>query len=145
MYPTSTISFELDQIVQVADKLVHDYLEDKIWVFEGEMGAGKTTLIKAISQILEVSSPVSSPSFSLVNEYDTENGQIIYHFDFYRITDPEEALDIGIEEYFYSGNICLIEWAGKIGPYLPTNFLQITLEMKGPTSRSLSIIRVNDE
>ncbi len=141
----SSLSFDLSEIEEVAKRLLQGGFDEKIWVFEGEMGAGKTTLIKALAKTLEVISPVSSPTFGIVNEYDSKAGESIYHFDFYRITDPEEALDIGIEEYFYSGNRCWIEWAGKIAEYLPAQFLQITLKMEGPTSRNLTISRVNDE
>src|SRR5690349_4655569 len=89
-----------------------------IWAFHGEMGAGKTTLIKAICEELGVPGELSSPTFSLVNEYHTKDNKIIYHFDFYRIKSVAEAYDIGYEDYFFSGNICLIEWPEKIAELL---------------------------
>ncbi|MDN3203167.1 tRNA (adenosine(37)-N6)-threonylcarbamoyltransferase complex ATPase subunit type 1 TsaE [Algoriphagus sediminis] len=141
----SGFSFELSQIHNLASGLIENAFEEKIWIFEGEMGAGKTTLIKALAQKLGVNSPVSSPTFGIVNEYDSESGEIIYHFDFYRIVDPAEALDIGIEEYFYSGNRCWVEWAGKVAEFLPDKFLKITLEMEGATSRKITVERINDE
>ena len=90
-----------------------------VWLFYGEMGAGKTTLIKALCQAWEVEDTVSSPTFALVNEYRTSKGQVVYHFDFYRIEDEEEATDIGLEEYFYSQRYCLVEWPTKIRNLLP--------------------------
>jgi tRNA threonylcarbamoyladenosine biosynthesis protein TsaE len=89
-----------------------------IWTFDGEMGAGKTTLIKAVCKQLGVVDEVSSPTFSLVNEYKTTIGKTIYHFDFYRIKNIEEVYDIGYEDYFFSGNICLIEWPEKVSELL---------------------------
>ena len=89
-------------------------------VFRGEMGAGKTTLIKKICNFLKVKESVSSPTFSLVNEYSTAKRDVVYHFDFYRINDVEEAFDFGVEEYFDSESICLVEWAEKVEELLPT-------------------------
>jgi tRNA threonylcarbamoyladenosine biosynthesis protein TsaE len=101
---------------------------NKIVIFEGKMGSGKTTLIKHLCGALSVTDLVSSPTYSLVNEYKTSNNDVIYHFDFYRIKDIEEALDMGVEEYFYSGNLCFIEWADKIIDILPDRFLKISIE-----------------
>ncbi|MDG1261457.1 MAG: tRNA (adenosine(37)-N6)-threonylcarbamoyltransferase complex ATPase subunit type 1 TsaE [Flavobacteriales bacterium] len=91
----------------------------KVVVFDGEMGAGKTTLIRFICEKLGVTDEVSSPTFSLVNEYLVEGQRPVFHFDLYRLETPEEGLDFGIEEYFDSGSLCLIEWAENLGPYLP--------------------------
>lgn len=90
----------------------------KLVAFYGQMGAGKTTLIKQICARLDVMQEVSSPTFALVNEYETTNNQIVYHFDFYRIKNLEEVYDIGYEDYFYSNNLCLIEWPENIEPLL---------------------------
>lgn len=105
--------------------------------FEGEMGAGKTTFIKALCQHLGVQEEVSSPTFSLVNEYRDARNHPIYHFDFYRLNDPREAVDIGALEYFNSGYLCLIEWPGRVEPLLPLPRLLITLT--GEESRALQL------
>lgn len=95
-------------------------LEGKgVVVFDGEMGAGKTTLIRFICEKLGVEDEISSPTFSLVNEYARKGAKPLYHFDLYRLENPEEGLDFGIEEYFESGNLCFVEWAENIEPYLP--------------------------
>ncbi len=115
------------ELVNLAQRIIDDFKNPKIWIFEGEMGAGKTTFIKAICKMLGVSSTVQSPTFSLINEYITDEGEEIYHFDFYRLKTETEALDFGVEEYFYSGNLCLIEWAEKIPNLIPEKFLKIKI------------------
>ena len=95
------------------------------------MGAGKTTFIKAICTELGVKGRMSSPTFSLINEYLTSSGQKIYHFDFYRIKSEKEAFDLGYEEYFYSGNYCFIEWPDKIENLLPENCAKVKIEVVG--------------
>ncbi len=101
-----------------------------IVLFKGKMAAGKTTLIKNICNFLKVKDDISSPTFSLVNEYETEIGRTIYHFDFYRIEDEIEALDMGCEEYFESGHLCLIEWPSKIENLLPESVVEVEIELK---------------
>lgn len=108
----------LDQLNQTAQQLVEAVKQQTLWCFEGEMGAGKTTFIKAICKVLGVKDEITSPTFSLVNEYRTLSGQTIYHFDFYRIRSIEEVYDIGYEDYFDSGNLCLIEWPSNISQIL---------------------------
>lgn len=108
--------------------------------FEGEMGAGKTTFIKALCQSLGVpAGDVSSPTFALVNEYRDAADRPIYHFDFYRLDDPQEALGIGALEYFDSGYLCLVEWPSRVEPLLPLQRLLVTLTVTGLTSRELKI------
>ena len=107
--------------------------------FEGEMGAGKTTFIKALCQSMGVQDEVSSPTFALVNEYRDAQNQPIYHFDFYRLNEPAEAVGIGALEYFDSGYLCLIEWPSRIEALLPPERLLITLTVTGPSSRELVI------
>jgi tRNA threonylcarbamoyladenosine biosynthesis protein TsaE len=104
------------------------------------MGVGKTTFITALCQQIGVNSIMSSPTFSLVNEYHTTNHQTIYHFDIYRLKKEEEALDMGIEEYFYSGNWCFIEWAEKIPNLLPLhyNIIDLTQTVEGKRILKLS-------
>lgn len=114
---------------------------ERIFIFEGDMGAGKTTLIKALAGAMGVMELVSSPTFSIVNEYDA-GGQPIYHFDFYRIKNLQEAYDIGYEEYFYSGNICFIEWPEKIAGLLPEHYLKISITTRNENDRLLSISKI---
>lgn len=108
-----------------------------VWLFYGEMGVGKTTLIKAICKDWQVTDTVSSPTFGLVNEYQNSKGQIFYHFDFYRIKDEEEAWDIGTEDYFYSGNYCFVEWPERIEGLLPEEFIRIDMEAEADHSRRI--------
>jgi tRNA threonylcarbamoyladenosine biosynthesis protein TsaE len=133
-----TITYTLDRIDEIAHLLIQEAGDQKVWIFRGEMGAGKTTLIKSLAKALQVADSVSSPTFGIVNEYQTQAKGLIFHFDFYRLDDPMEALDIGIEEYFYSGNYCWLEWAEKIAPFLPEQFFQIDLALASETGRILT-------
>ncbi len=133
-----TISYTLNQIDEIAHLLIQEAGDQKVWIFRGEMGAGKTTLIKSLAKALQVADSVSSPTFGIVNEYQTQAKELLYHFDFYRLDDPMEALDIGIEEYFYSGNYCWLEWAEKIAPFLPERFFQIELALASEKERILT-------
>ncbi len=133
-----TISYTLDHIDDIAHLLIQEAADQKVWIFKGEMGAGKTTLIKSLAKALEVADSVSSPTFGIVNEYQTKTKGLLYHFDFYRLDDPMEALDIGIEEYFYNGNYCWLEWAEKIVPFLPEQFFHIELALASETGRILT-------
>ena len=133
-----TITYTLDRIDEIANLLIQEAGDQKVWIFRGEMGAGKTTLIKSLAKALEVADSVSSPTFGIVNEYQTQANELLYHFDFYRLDDPMEALDIGIEENFYSGNYCWLEWAEKIAPFLPERFFQIELALASDTGRILT-------
>ncbi|MFC5269643.1 tRNA (adenosine(37)-N6)-threonylcarbamoyltransferase complex ATPase subunit type 1 TsaE [Adhaeribacter terreus] len=108
-------------------------------LFEGEMGAGKTTFIKAICRELGVTEAVSSPTFSLVNEYEGRDGKRIYHFDFYRLNEEREALDIGIYEYLDSGNLCLIEWPSKVENLLPEHVLLVNIEADANGQRTITL------
>ena len=135
----STVSYSLASIAQLAQRLVDEAGNEKIWVFRGPLGAGKTTLIKALAKVLHVTDPVSSPSFGIVHPYSTSTKEEIFHFDFYRLESPEEALDIGIEEYFYSGNYCWLEWAENIAAFLPERFFLIELTLESETRRLLTL------
>ncbi len=123
-------SKQLEDLPEVAQKIIELAESNKILTFSGPMGAGKTTLITAICKALGVVDAISSPTYSLVNEYLDAEGRTIYHFDFYRIEDEEEALDMGVEEYFYSGNLCLIEWPEKIAGLLPENCIQLKINLE---------------
>jgi tRNA threonylcarbamoyladenosine biosynthesis protein TsaE len=131
--------YNITDLEEIAKKIIGLAGDKTIWIFEGEMGAGKTTLIKAICVELGVLSTVQSPTFSIVNEYITAGGENIYHFDFYRLKRESEALDFGIEEYFDSGNICLLEWAEKIESLLPENCYTIQIEVIDENNRNLRL------
>ena len=127
------------ELENVATKII-DYADNQnVWVFFGEMGAGKTRLIKAITQQFEIEDNVHSPSFSLVNEYANMQDEVFYHFDFYRIKNETEAMDIGIEEYFDSGYLCFIEWPQKIPTLLPENFLKIEIVINSHSGREITV------
>ena len=120
-------TFKAKDLKIIGKYLIED-LSTKVVRIDGPMGAGKTTLISSMCKSLGVEEPISSPTFSLVNTYKSRDG-IIYHFDFYRIQNAHEALDIGLEEYLESGNLCFIEWAEKITPLLPLNYDHYKLEV----------------
>jgi tRNA threonylcarbamoyladenosine biosynthesis protein TsaE len=133
------ITFSLDEINEVAQEIVAQN-PNKVILFHGEMGVGKTTLIKALAATLGVNGATSSPTFSLVNEYQTTNNQLVYHFDFYRLKIETEALDMGADEYFYSGNWCFIEWAEKIPNLIPDSHSVITIVSLPDGKRHLTLI-----
>ena len=127
----------LTELNSVAKALFNFAEEEKVFIFEGEMGAGKTTFIKVLCEELGVEDVVSSPTFSLVNEYAAGNS-IVYHFDFYRIRDIREAYDIGYEEYFYSGHICLIEWPERVEEILPERYIKVEIKVLAPDKRAFT-------
>ncbi|MEM9830240.1 MAG: tRNA (adenosine(37)-N6)-threonylcarbamoyltransferase complex ATPase subunit type 1 TsaE [Bacteroidota bacterium] len=126
-----------NNLPEVARELIGWADSYTIWLFQGELGAGKTTLIKELGRQWQVADAMSSPTFSIVNEYVTAGRQTIYHFDFYRLNDEMEAQDIGTEEYFDSGNRCLVEWPEKIPNLLPDRHIQIFLEVQPDQRRSI--------
>lgn len=134
-----TFQYQLEQIDSAARQIIAAAGEEKIWVFQGQMGAGKTTLIKTLAGEMGVRDQVSSPTFGIVNEYEAAGRSRIFHFDFYRLDDPTEALDIGIEEYFYGGEYCWIEWAEKIAQFLPDEFLLIRIHSDSANTRTITI------
>jgi tRNA threonylcarbamoyladenosine biosynthesis protein TsaE len=121
-------TFSLDQINDIAAKIIAQN-PHKIIIFNGEMGAGKTTLINALCKKLGVLDATSSPTFSLVNEYITIDKQLVYHFDFYRIKTENEALDMGVDDYLYSNHYCFIEWAEKISNLVPEKHSVINISV----------------
>lgn len=125
---------DLLALPQIANDLLTFANEEKIYLFEGEMAAGKTTFIKAFCANLGILETVSSPTYSIVNEYQAEHNKV-FHFDFYRIKNEAEAFDIGFEEYLYSGAICLIEWPEMVSSLLPDHFIKITVEMAKDETR----------
>ena len=132
-----SIIYSIDEIEGVAKKILSLNLNSKIYILYGNMGSGKTTLIKSIVEKLDSDGVVSSPTFSIINEY--YNGNKIYHFDFYRIKDTDELLDIGIEEYVSGNNICFIEWPDLVIKMLPKNYNTLKLEVISDKKRKLTI------
>ena len=122
-----------------------DQMGDRtVFSFNGKMGAGKTTFIKSICETMGVKETVNSPTFSIVNEYEAANGRIIYHFDCYRINKIQEALDLGAEEYLYSGNLCFIEWSENIAPILPDSIINVNIEEMENGERIINIQGTSD-
>ncbi|MEP4535505.1 MAG: tRNA (adenosine(37)-N6)-threonylcarbamoyltransferase complex ATPase subunit type 1 TsaE [Cyclobacteriaceae bacterium] len=129
----------IDELAEPAEKLKELLKDYPVVCLNGEMGAGKTTFIKKVCELLGVEDETSSPTFSIVNEYRDENDDSVYHFDFYRIKSAQEALDIGAEEYFYSGHPCLIEWPDKINELIPEEHLEININLVENNHRELTI------
>jgi tRNA threonylcarbamoyladenosine biosynthesis protein TsaE len=117
----------LSEIHKAAGQFVAGMGNDKVFAFYGAMGAGKTTFIKAVCEELGVQETITSPTFAIINEYRDSGGNSIYHFDFYRIQKLEEAFDFGYEDYFYSGNLCFIEWPELVEPLLPANTVRVCI------------------
>ncbi|MBC6110097.1 tRNA (adenosine(37)-N6)-threonylcarbamoyltransferase complex ATPase subunit type 1 TsaE [Pedobacter fastidiosus] len=131
----------LADLSSVAKQLIEFASTAKIFVFEGDMGAGKTTFIKKLCGALGVTDVVSSPTYSIVNEYESPNGQI-FHFDFYRIKDIQEAYDLGYEEYFYGGGICLIEWPERVEELLPEHYIKVEISVIDENERLFNFSKV---
>ena len=131
-------NYDLNQVPDIAKEIISS-AKNKLFLFYGKMGSGKTTLIKEIVKQLGVDEVASSPTFSLVNEYHSDKGEIIYHFDFYRIENEEEAFDIGVEEYLYSDHWCFIEWPEKVENLLPLESVVIKLTINPDNTRTIQI------
>ncbi len=132
-------SVTLEDLEDVAQEIVTLLGVYKVWLFRGEMGAGKTTLIKKVGAAAGVLETMSSPTFAIVNEYAGGTFEKIYHFDFYRIEKEIEAIDIGVEEYFYSGYPCLVEWPEKIPSLIPLQHAEVTIQVDTNTKRTIAI------
>ncbi len=133
------LRFDLENIDKTAGELLSSFPETRIFAFYGEMGAGKTTFIKAMCQQAGVEEIITSPTFSLVNEYRSKNngGKVFFHFDFFRIDALEEVMDMGYEDYFYSDSMCFIEWPEKIAGLLPEETLRLKIEVLETGERQL--------
>ncbi|MEX1238541.1 MAG: tRNA (adenosine(37)-N6)-threonylcarbamoyltransferase complex ATPase subunit type 1 TsaE [Cyclobacteriaceae bacterium] len=128
-----------DDLGEVAEAFLQRAGHCPVWLFYGEMGSGKTTFIKSLCARMGVRDPMSSPTFPIVNEYETEGEKRIYHFDFYRIKNQEEAYDIGSEEYFYSGDLCFIEWPEKIPSLIPAEHAEVSIAVENQNQRTIAL------
>ena len=135
---TITIN-NLDNIREAAREFISRMGDTTVFAFRGKMGVGKTTFIKAICEELGVEDVINSPTFAIVNEYRSATGELIYHFDFYRIKKLEEVYDMGYEDYFYSGALCFIEWPELVEELLPGNTVKVTIEELEDGSRKLTM------
>jgi len=131
----------LEELPKVAQALLNYASDQKFFIFEGEMAAGKTTFIKAFCEALGVTDVVSSPTFSIVNEYESSQGSV-YHFDFYRLKNLQEAYDIGYEEYFYSSSYCLVEWPSKVEELLPEEYIKVQITVTDHKQRLFEFSKV---
>ncbi|QPH38007.1 tRNA (adenosine(37)-N6)-threonylcarbamoyltransferase complex ATPase subunit type 1 TsaE [Pedobacter endophyticus] len=131
----------LTDLPQTAEQLLAFSEGEKIFVFNGEMGAGKTTFIKAFCRVLGIEDVVSSPTYSIVNEYQGSGG-LVYHFDFYRIKQIQEAFDLGYEEYFYGGAVCLIEWPERVAELLPEHFIRVDIKVIDESTRRFTFEKI---
>ncbi|MEJ6736818.1 MAG: tRNA (adenosine(37)-N6)-threonylcarbamoyltransferase complex ATPase subunit type 1 TsaE [Flavobacteriales bacterium] len=139
MIKTEYKSNSVDDLKEVAKKLISDFSDKRVILFYGEMGVGKTTLIKVLCQQLGVEEPTNSPTFSIVNEYLSNQNKTIYHFDFYRIEKEEEVFDMGYEDYFYDNSYCFIEWPEKIPNLLPPDAVKVKIMLDDENNRIISV------
>jgi tRNA threonylcarbamoyladenosine biosynthesis protein TsaE len=130
--------FDLSGIKAVAVQLWHAYSLKKIWAFHAEMGSGKTTLIHALCDVLEIKDSVGSPTFAIINEYTSPVAGTVFHMDWYRIKDETEAIQAGCEDCIESGNFCFIEWPEKFPQLLPPGTLHLSLEVINPNERVIT-------
>lgn len=140
MNPEKYTSAGLHELDNIAGQILEKYPKVRLFAISGPMGAGKTTFIQALCRKLEVKDTVSSPTFSIVNEYHTKKGDSVYHFDLYRLRKPEEMLDIGYEDYFYSGNYCFIEWPEVAANLIPDDCLYITIAVNDDSKARYFIV-----
>lgn len=131
------LTFSLDNLPSASKTFIDAIGGHRVFAFVGDMGAGKTTFISEVCRLLGADDDSGSPTFSIVNEYLDKSGKPIYHFDFYRLEYPEEALDIGVEDYFYSGHLCLIEWPDRIGSLLPEEAVTVNISENPDGTRSI--------
>jgi tRNA threonylcarbamoyladenosine biosynthesis protein TsaE len=132
-------TFTTHTIHEAAREVWQQFKQYKVWAFDAPMGSGKTTFIHGLCDVLEVKDAVGSPTFSIINQYQTKEGQTIYHLDLYRIKDEEEAIQAGVEDVLYSGELCLVEWPDKTPNLFPPDTIYLRLEVTGSDSRRLTI------
>ncbi len=136
-----SFNYNISNILDIAHSVISNSGNEKIFLFYGDMGAGKTTFIKSLCECLGAKENVTSPTFSIVNEYRSATNKI-YHFDFYRLKKQDEALDMGYEEYFYSGDYCFIEWPEKISDLLPDHYIRIDIQVLSSNERNLTFTKI---
>lgn len=130
----------IDHLQEAARQFLnHTHYARGVYAFYGEMGAGKTTFIKAVCEALGVTDVVNSPTFAIINEYSRPSGEPVYHFDFYRLKQSQEAFDLGCDDYFSSGHTCFIEWPEKIEAYLPDDCIQVYIQQLPDGSRRVAV------
>lgn len=128
----------ITRLREVADDLLTRFADSRIFAFYGNMGSGKTTFIREICKSLRSDDTVTSPTFAIVNEYNSFDYGPIYHFDFFRIKNLEEVFDLGYEDYFFSGHYCLVEWPEKISGILPDHYVEVTITEDGQATRRIT-------
>lgn len=128
----------IEEIGEAATQFINEMGENTVFAFYGKMGAGKTTFIKAVCEQLGVEDVINSPTFAIVNEYVDGEGEPIYHFDFYRIKKEQEVLDIGYEDYVYSGHVCFMEWPELIENLLPEDAVKVIIEEENDGNRKIT-------
>lgn len=133
------VNFTLGEIDKAAKQLLSVSAGYNVFAFHGEMGAGKTTLIHALCEALGVKDTISSPTFSIINQYNTANGKTVYHMDLYRVKDESEAINAGVEDCLYSGNVCLVEWPDKAAGIFPEDTLHMTITSVDDNTRKLKL------
>jgi tRNA threonylcarbamoyladenosine biosynthesis protein TsaE len=132
------VIFTLDNIALAANAIATITTTHKVIALHGDMGAGKTTLVHAVCELIGVKDNISSPTFSIINQYKTGNGQTIYHIDLYRLKDEEEAIQAGVEDCLFSGNICFVEWPQKFPGLFPEEVLHITVSVLSDSTRKIN-------
>lgn len=131
----------LSDLPRAAKEFVGNIGDATVFAFNGDMGAGKTTFIAEVCRLLGVEDDSASPTFSILNEYRAADGRPVYHFDFYRLESPQEALDMGAEDYFYSGNLCFLEWPDRIGNLLPEDAVEVDIRVNDDGSRTVALLK----
>jgi tRNA threonylcarbamoyladenosine biosynthesis protein TsaE len=127
-----------ENIYSVAKELLQQLKQYNVWAFNAPMGSGKTTFIHAVCDVMEVKDAVGSPTFSIINQYQSAEGKTIYHLDLYRIKDEEEAIQAGVEDVLYSGDLCLVEWPDKAGSLFPDNTVYVSIEIIDANTRRIT-------
>lgn len=141
---TAFLARNTDQLSPIAKDIIKELPKGAVVALYGEMGAGKTTFVHALCQEMGIKGAINSPTFSIINEYETDHGELVYHFDFYRIKSVEEAYDFGYEEYFNSGYYCFIEWPQLIESLLPAFVTRINIEVLPDETRKITLIDSNE-